>query len=100
MDLHEASLRGELTPARWPAPTRARSSEPVRAPDHVEHHLVGARSDPVQAQVAPGALDAVLLHVARAAVDLEALVRDLAGHAGGVELGHRDLAHGVLAVLE
>jgi hypothetical protein len=55
---------------------------------------------PVQAHVAPDALDAVLLHVARAAVDLDALVGDLDRDARGVELGHRDLAHGVLAVAE
>src|SRR5437764_3522464 len=76
------------------------ASQPVRPPDHVEHYLVGPGSDPVQPQVAPGALDAVLLHVAGAAVDLDALVGDLDGHPRGVQLGHRDLAHGVLAVLE
>ena len=57
-------------------------------------------ADPVEAHVAPDALDAVLLHVAGAAVDLDALVGDLDGDARGVQLGHRDLAHGVLAVLE
>src|SRR4051812_43514099 len=74
--------------------------QPVRAPDDVEHDLVRARADPVQAHVAPHALDAVLLHVARAAVDLDALVGDLDRDARGVELRHRDLADGVLAVLE
>src|SRR5215218_441661 len=74
--------------------------EPVRAAYYIEHHLVGARADAVQAHVAPGAFDAVLLHVAGAAMDLEALVGHLAGHAGGVELRHRDLAHRVLAVRE
>src|SRR5918998_5251996 len=76
------------------------SSEAVAAADHVEHDLVRARPDPVQAHVAPGALDPVFLHVARAAVDLQALVRDLARDPGGVELGHRDLADGVLAIGE
>jgi Bacterial regulatory proteins, lacI family len=57
----------------------ARCSQTVRAPDHVQHDLVGAGADPVQAQVAPHALDPVLLHVAGAAVDLQALVGDLAG---------------------
>src|SRR3954451_6290581 len=74
--------------------------EAIGPSDDVEHDLVGARADAVQAHVAPHALDAVLLHVARAAVDLDALVGDLDGHARGVELGHRDLPHGVLAVLE
>src|SRR5215212_1439687 len=76
------------------------SLEAVRPPDHVEHDLVGARADAVEAQVAPGALDAVLLHVARAAVDLDALVGDLDGDARGVQLRHRDLAHRILAVRE
>ena len=35
----------------------ATCSQTVRAPDHVEHDLVGARADPVQAQVPPHALD-------------------------------------------
>ena len=35
--------------------------QPVAAPDHVEHDLVGAGADAVQAHVAPHALDAVLL---------------------------------------
>src|SRR4051795_13179886 len=74
--------------------------QPVRPPDHVEHDLVGARADAVEAHVAPDALDAVLLHVARAAVDLDALVGDLDRDARGVEFGHRDLADRVLAVLE
>jgi hypothetical protein len=43
---------------------------------------------------------AVLLHVAGAAVDLQALVGDLAAIARRVQLGHRDLAHRVLAVRE
>src|SRR5262249_50887210 len=74
--------------------------EPVRAADDVEHDLVGARADPVQAHVAPHALDAVLLHVAGAAVDLDALVGDLDRDPRGVQLRHRDLADRVLAVLE
>src|SRR5215207_9077175 len=74
--------------------------EPVRAPDHLEHDLVGPCADAVQPHVAPGALDAVLLHVASAAVDLQALVGDPARHPRGVHLRHRDLAHGVLAVCE
>src|SRR5439155_10730789 len=55
--------------------------EAIRPPDDVEHDLVGAGADPVQAHVAPDALDAVLLHVAGAAVDLDALVGDLDRHA-------------------
>src|SRR5438270_13928259 len=74
--------------------------DPVRAADHLEHDLVGAGPDAVEAQVAPHALDAVLLHVAVAAMDLDALVGDLDGDARGVQLRHRDLAHGVLVVLE
>src|SRR6478735_8131906 len=74
-------------------------SDPVAAPDHLEHDLVGAGADPVEPDVAVGALDLVLLHVAVAAVDLNALVGDLAGDPRGVELGLGDLAYRVLAVL-
>jgi GNAT superfamily N-acetyltransferase len=52
--------------------------ESVGAADHVEHDLVGAGADAVQAHVAPDALDAVLDHVAGAAVDLDAFVGDFA----------------------
>src|SRR3954447_24657156 len=74
--------------------------DPVAAPYDVEHDLVGPGADPVQAHVAPDALDPVLAHVAGPAVDLDALVGDLDGDARGVQLGHRDLAHRVLAVGE
>src|ERR1700761_103189 len=84
-------IRVSLTPS---------SLQPVAAADHVEHHLVGAGTDPVEADVAVGALDLVLLHVAVAAEDLDRVVGDLAGDAGGVQLRHRDLAHRVLAVGE
>src|SRR5438067_12475618 len=74
--------------------------QPVGAADHLEHDLVGTGADPVQARVAPRALDAVLLHIARASVYLQALIGHFAGDARGIQLGHRDLAHGVLAVCE
>src|SRR3954467_11947526 len=74
--------------------------QPVRTSDDVEHDLVRAGADPVQPQVAPRPLDLVLAHVAGPAVDLQALVRDLAAHLRRVQLGHRDLAHRVLAVGE
>ena len=48
-------------------------------------------------RVARHALDLVLAHVARPAVQLQAGVHDVEGGALGGELGHRDLAHGVLA---
>src|SRR5439155_21483327 len=82
------------------APPVSLRLQPVGAADHLEHDLVGTGADPVQARVAPRALDAVLLHVARASVYLQALVGDFAGDARGVQLGHRDLAYGVLAVCE
>src|SRR5437764_2348033 len=75
-------------------------SQSVGAADHVEHDLVGARPDAIEAKVAPGALDAVLLHISRAAVDLDAFVSDLDRDTRAVELGHRDLAHRILAVME
>src|SRR6266511_5803141 len=61
------------------------------------HHLVRAPADRAQAGVADGALDAVLPHVAVAAVDLKALVGDLQQGALREELGHRDLANRVVA---
>src|SRR5262249_39469437 len=72
--------------------------QPVRAPDHVEHDLVRAGADPVEARVAIGALDLVLLHVPVAAMDLDRLVGDLLHDARAIELRLRDLAHRVLAV--
>src|SRR4029077_2801376 len=81
-------------------PCRAGPLHPVAAADHVEHHLVGAGADPVEADVAVGALDLVLLHVAVATEDLDRVVGDFAGDPRGVELRHRDLAHRVLAVGE
>src|SRR5260221_1863107 len=41
--------------------------EPVAPPDYVEHDLVGAGADAVEAGVAEGTLDLVLLHVSVAA---------------------------------
>src|ERR1700742_1934894 len=65
--------------------------EPERAADHLEHDLVGAGADPVQAHVAPHPLDPVFLHVAGAPVDLDALVGDLDRDPRRVQLGHADL---------
>src|SRR4249920_1759059 len=79
---------------------RASLLEPVALADYVEHHLVGAGADAVEADVAVGALDLVLLHVAVATEDLDALVGDFAGDPRGEELRHGDLAHRVLAVAE
>ena len=53
-----------------------------------------------EAGVAVGALDAVLAHVAVAAVDLDRLVGDLDQGALGEELGLGHLPEGVLAVGE
>src|SRR3954453_6911010 len=78
--------------------TGSATLQPVRPPDDVEHDLVGSGPDPVQPEVAPGALDAVLAHVAGAAVDLQALVGHLAAHLRGVQLGHRDLAHLIINI--
>src|ERR1022692_4889161 len=61
--------------------------QPVRPPDHVQHDLVSPRADAVQSRIPPGPLDAVLLHVAGAAVDLNALVGDFHGDARSVQLG-------------
>src|SRR3954453_3007635 len=64
------------------------------------HDLVGPAPDRAQAGVAGGALDPVLLHVARAAEDLERFVSHLEQGALGGELGHRHLADRVLPVHE
>src|SRR5204863_1947380 len=72
----------------------------VRPADDVEHDLVGAGADPVQAHVAVGAFNLVLLHVAVATEDLHAFVGDLAAGARGEELRLGDLADRVLAVGE
>ena len=53
-----------------------------------------------EAGVARGALDVVLDHVAVAAVDLQAVVHDVEAGALGGQLGHRDLADAVLALVE
>src|SRR5581483_1043194 len=71
--------------------------EPIGLADDVEHDLVGAGADAVQADVAQHPFDAVLGHVAGAAVDLDALVDDVPGRLGGEELGHGDLPHRVVA---
>src|SRR3954453_21425106 len=81
-------------------PRRSPGSEAVAPADHVEHDLVRTRADSVQAEIAPRAFDSVLLHVAGAAVDLDALVGDVDRDPRRVQLRHRDLAHGVLAVVE
>src|SRR5579875_704825 len=85
------------TPATYP---HSPPLQPVGAADHIEHDLVGSRSDAVEAQIPPHALDSVLLHVPVAAVDLDALVGHLDGDPGGVQLGHRDLPHRIFAVLK
>src|ERR1700709_940000 len=96
-----------MRPARQPGASGTKDQgytprrlQPVRAAAPVEHDLVGPGADAVEAQVAPGPLDAVFLHVAGAAVDLDALVGDLAGDPRRVQLRHRDLADRILAVLE
>src|SRR5436190_9003631 len=98
------ALPGGAGPPREdsPHPIRLRATsalQAVRTADDVEHDLVRTGTDPIQAHVAPDPLDSVLLHVAGAAVDLDALVGDLDRDARSVQLGHRDLADGVLAVL-
>src|SRR5947209_17423829 len=93
------SRRGRRTPGgprrrRW----RPRPLQAVGPADDVEHDLVRTRADAVQPHVAPDAFDPVLLHVARTAMDLDALVGDLDGDARREQLRLGDLAHRVLAV--
>src|SRR3954468_15001612 len=79
--------------------SRARRSrlESDHLAEDLLHDLVGAAPDGPEARVARHALDLVLAHVARSAVQLQAGVHDLEGGALGGQLGHRHLAHGILA---
>src|SRR4051812_21905431 len=74
----------------FPAP-----SERQDLGEDLAHDLVGAAADRAQPRVAGHALDLVLLHVAGAAVDLQAGVHDVEAGALRGELGHRDLLDGV-----
>src|SRR6266480_7187073 len=74
------ALPGGAGPPREDSPhpirlSATRALQAVRTADDVEHDLVRTGTDPIQAHVAPDPLDSVLLHVAGAAVDLDALVR-------------------------
>src|SRR3954453_14963576 len=81
-------------------PRRSPGSEAVAPADHVEHDLVRTRADSVQGEIAPRAFDSVLLHVAGAAVYLDALVGDVDRDACGGQLRHRDLPPRILPVAE
>src|SRR5207237_8067393 len=86
-----------------PPPACIRSTEPaesktVRLGDDLLHDLVGTRTDPRQAGVAPRPLNRKLAHVTVAAEDLDRVVRDLAGDLRRQQLGLRELAHRVLAI--
>src|SRR4029078_11475316 len=59
-----------------------------RAPYQLFHDLVGAAVDLLHARVGVEARDRVFPHVAVAAVELQALVHDLALKVGGPVLGH------------
>src|ERR1700722_17966210 len=74
------------------------SSERERAAEDLAHDLVAAAADRAKASVARRALDPVLAHVARAAVDLQALVHQLERRALGDQLGHRHLRDRLLAL--
>src|SRR5438552_11243657 len=62
----------------------------------MDHYLVGAAADRDEAGVDEGAAGSALAHVAEAAVELDALVGDVARHAAAEELRHRDLHRRVL----
>src|SRR4051794_1494286 len=76
---------------------RRGSSETEGLAQDLLHDLVGPAADRAQARVARHALDLVLLHVAGAAMDLQAGVHDVEARPLRDELGHRDLLHRVLA---
>src|ERR1044071_2102301 len=94
--MRDVLTRGGAYP-RWPAAARARAPRCARRPDawraaaspgqdlgedHT-HDRVRAAADRAQARVAGHALDLVLLHVARAAVELQARVHDVEARALG-----------------
>src|SRR4051794_37129885 len=60
---------------------RGRSLQPEHFAQDLVHDLVGSAADRAQSGVAGHALDLVLLHVARATVDLQAGVGDVEGRA-------------------
>src|SRR3954453_16932264 len=62
------------------------ATEPEVAPDQLLHDLVGPGPDPRDARVRPGAGDAVLVHVAVAAPQLDAGVEDVVLDLGGPPL--------------
>ena len=53
-----------------------------------------------EAVVAGEALDGEIAHVSETAVHLDGLVGDAVRHLGGVQLGHGDLGHAVVAARE
>src|ERR1700730_5828691 len=59
---------------------RPRGSEPEHLRHVVDHHLVGAAADRDQPRIDESTAGLALLHVAEAAVELDALVGDVAGH--------------------
>src|SRR5699024_10769651 len=73
-------------------------SETEIAADELLHDLVVARPDLVHAGVLPGTGDAVLVHEAVPAVQLHALVEDVALDLAGPPLGLRGVDRGELAL--
>src|SRR5215218_3290141 len=67
-------------------PSEPVASQPEVPTDELLHDLVGAGPDLGHPGVAPGARDAVLVHVAVAAVQLDALVEDVVLHLGAPPL--------------
>src|SRR5260370_2567323 len=57
--------------------------------DDAQHDLVSAAADREQPRVAVGARDARLFHVAHAALELQALIPDLARQSPPLKLPHR-----------
>src|SRR4051812_9226583 len=88
-----AVTRKSLTP-------RILSLKAELLPQYLLHDLVGPAADWPQAQVARRALDAVLLHVAGAAEDLDRVVGLVEGVALGLQLGHRHLLDRVVPLGE
>src|SRR3954453_9722161 len=65
------------------------ATEPEVAPDQLLHDLVGPGPDPRDARVRPGAGDAVLVHAAAAAPQLDAAVEDFVRALAGPPLRPR-----------
>src|SRR3546814_5356135 len=82
------------TDTLFPYTTLFRSQAPA---DQLLHDLVGAAIDARHPRPAPGTRDRIFVHIARAAVELEAFVHDIPLQFGVPQLRRRALGRGQFA---